>query len=96
MSKGNEIVRAEIIVGGRVQGVGFRYFVLRNALQLGIKGYVKNLITGEVLTVAEGERFKLEELAKLIKIGPTYSDVKKFKVAWLEATNEFENFEVRF
>ncbi len=96
MGKSNDILRAEIIVNGLVQGVGFRYYVLRNAQQLGVKGYVKNLFTGEVLTVAEGERYELEELIKLIKIGPIYADVRNAKVEWTDATGEFKNFEVRF
>ena len=46
--------RAEIIVNGLVQGVGFRYFVYREARDLELKGFVKNLYTGEVFTAAEG------------------------------------------
>ena len=52
--------RAEIIVNGLVQGVGFRYFVYREALKLNLTGYTKNLYTGEVLTVAEGEKGLVE------------------------------------
>ena len=47
-------VRAEIVVNGLVQGVGFRYFVMREAQKLELKGFVKNLYSGEVLTVIEG------------------------------------------
>ena len=38
-------VRAEIVVNGLVQGVGYRYFVVREAKKLGLKGYTKNLYT---------------------------------------------------
>ena len=90
-----KLQRAEIIVSGLVQGVGFRYFVYRKAYALGLKGYVKNLYTGEVLTVAEGERYKLEELLSSVKTGPMYSRVSKFNVEWSESKNEFHQFEIR-
>ena len=90
------LTRAEILVGGIVQGVGFRYFVLRNAQALGLKGYTKNLYTGEVLTVAEGPKHLVEELSKKIKIGPGNSYVKSFNIKWMKPTNEFKSFEVRY
>ncbi len=92
----NEIIRAEIIAIGFVQGVGFRHFVYQNAKSIGVTGYVKNLYTGEVLTVAEGEKYKLEELYNKIKIGPSYSRVTKATIDYLPAKNEFKTFEVRY
>jgi len=92
----SQLVKAEITVSGLVQGVGFRYFVLSKAQNLGLKGYTKNLFTGEVLTVAEGERFLIEELIDYIKIGPSRSHVKKYSVDWFEYKNEFKTFEIRY
>jgi acylphosphatase len=89
-------VRAEIVVNGLVQGVGYRYFVVREAKQLGLKGFTQNLYTGEVLTVVEGERSIVEELIKKLKVGPMHASVKSCKVNWLEQKNEFTDFEVRF
>jgi len=89
-------IRAEIITNGLVQGVGYRYFVVREAQKLGLKGYTKNLYTGEVLTVVEGERSIVEELIKKLKVGPIHASVKSCKVNWLEPKNEFTDFEVRF
>jgi len=89
-------VRAEIVVSGLVQGVGYRYFVVRESKKLGLKGYTKNLYTGEVLTVVEGERSIVEELIKKLKVGPMHASVKSCKVNWLEPKNEFTDFEVRF
>jgi len=88
--------RAEIVVRGLVQGVGFRYFVVREADKLGVKGFVKNLYSGEVLTVAEGEKGVVEDLLNKVIVGPIHASVKSFKVDWLEPTNEFESFEIRF
>jgi len=88
--------RGEIIVNGLVQGVGFRYFVIKNAENLGLKGYTKNLYSGEVLTVVEGSKAKIEELYKRIKIGPSHASVKNCKLNWGESKNEFTNFEIRY
>lgn len=88
--------RAEILVNGFVQGVGFRYYVVRQAEKLGLKGYTKNLYSGEVLTVVEGERFIIEDLYNQLKIGPPYADVKNASIKWSEFKNEFKRFEVRY
>lgn len=89
-------VRAEIIINGLVQGVGYRYFVIREAQKLGLKGFTQNLFTGEVLIVVEGEKVIVEEMIKKIKVGPIHAAVKSCKVDWQEPKNEFTDFEVRF
>jgi acylphosphatase len=87
--------RAEIIANGLVQGVGFRYYVLRLGRDLGLKGYTQNLYSGEVLTVVEGERYLIEDMYNKIKIGPPYADVKNIAIKWSESKNEFHTFEIR-
>ena len=89
-------VRAEIVVNGLVQGVGFRYFVMREAQKLELKGFVKNLYSGEVLTVIEGEKANVEEMVRKLKVGPIHASVKSFKVDWQTPKNEFKDFEVKF
>jgi acylphosphatase len=91
-----DLLRCEIIVSGLVQGVGFRYFVLQTALKLGLKGYTKNLYSGEVLSVAEGEKFLLDEFFNQLKIGPKYADVRNANVKWAEYKNEFTTFEITY
>ena len=91
----SNLVKAEITVSGLVQGVGFRYFVYSKAQTLGLNGYTKNLFTGEVVTVVEGERFLIEEIIDWIKIGPSRSHVKSLSVNWFEYKNEFEIFEIK-
>lgn len=88
--------RAEILVNGLVQGVGFRYFVVRHATRLKLNGYVQNLNSGEVLTVVEGDKINIEELFKLLKLGPSHAHVKNAWIEWSEFKNEFESFEVKF
>ena len=89
-------IRAEIIASGVVQGVGFRYFVIRKAQALGLKGYVENLFSGEVLTVVEGDKGLIEELLKEIRVGPPHAAVTKCTIKWRQYKNEFTNFEVKF
>ncbi len=90
------MTRAEILVKGMVQGVGFRYFVMKNAMKLELKGYVKNLFSGdEVLTVVEGEKYLIEDLYQQIKTGPQFSSVKRCTINWQEFKNEFITFEIK-
>jgi len=91
----SDLSRAEIIVGGLVQGVGFRYFVLRTAMKLNVKGYVKNLYSGEVLAVVEGDKLNIMELFEQMKIGPSHSYVKTFSIMWTIYNAEFSSFEIR-
>ena len=88
------LARAEIIINGLVQGVGFRYFIYKNALSLSLKGYTKNLYTGEVLTVVEVTKNQIEELYKKIIIGPSHASVRKHNIIWHDPKNEFQNFEI--
>ena len=91
----SEVLRGEIIASGLVQGVGFRWFVMKNAQSLGLKGFTQNLYSGEVYTVVEGEKLKIDELLKKIKIGPSHANVRDVKIKWTEAKNEFSRFEIR-
>ena len=91
----SNLIKAEIIVSGLVQGVGFRFFVYNKAQSIGLNGYTKNLFTGEVLTVVEGERYLVEELIDYIKIGPSQSHVKSHSVNWFEHKNEYKIFEIK-
>ena len=88
-------VRAEILVNGLVQGVGYRYFVLREAKRLDLNGYSENLFSGEVLTVVEGEKAMIEDLISKLKVGPIHAAVKSCKVIWDEPKNEFNFFEIK-
>ncbi|WP_291857623.1 acylphosphatase [Marinilabilia sp.] len=72
--------RVRLIIGGRVQGVGFRYFVKENACRLHINGYVKNMPGGNVEVDAEGETENLESFIEKCRIGPPQSEVSSFQV----------------
>ena len=87
--------RAEIIVSGLVQGVGFRYFVYRKAIELNLSGYTKNQYDGTVLTVVEGDKYLIDSLFNELKVGPMYADVRDIKIAWQNYAAEFSTFEIR-
>lgn len=84
-----------MLVRGLVQGVGFRYFVLRKAGALGLSGFVRNHYDGSVEIVAEGEKALLEDLLSAVRIGPRSAAVREVAVEWTTPTNEFHEFEVR-
>lgn len=67
--------RVKIIIFGRVQGVGFRYFVQEQANKFEIKGYVRNLPGGEVEIDAEGEQSKLKVFITICKKGHRLSSI---------------------
>ena len=64
-------------IGGRVQGVGFRWFVREEARRLGLSGWVTNLPTGEVEVRAGGEQTSLERLRRALQVGPSGAQVEK-------------------
>ena len=85
-----------ILVSGLVQGVGFRYFIVRKAISLDLCGFVRNRYEGDVEIVAEGNIGMLNQFIEEIKIGPIPSDVRDVKVKWIEPTGTFDRFDVRF
>jgi len=86
--------RVRVIVGGIVQGVGFRNFVFHWAKKLGVNGFTRNLPTGEVERGLEGETERVNSLVRLIKHGPKISEVTDSKVEVQEFTGEFMVFKV--
>ena len=63
-------------ISGRVQGVGYRYFAQRAAVELGLTGYARNLDDGRVEVYAVGPAKKLSELAGALRQGPAWGDVR--------------------
>jgi acylphosphatase len=92
----SELTHLHAIVKGRVQGVFFRDFTKRNASDLGLTGYVRNLRDGKSIEViAEGKLGKLEELLNLLHKGPTAAQVEKVDITWGSYSGHFIDFTVR-
>lgn len=87
--------RIHLIVHGRVQGVGFRYFVLDQAKRLNITGWTCNRFNRTVEVLAEGEDENLDQFLLVVGNGPRASNVTNVDHDWQSATGEFEKFKIR-
>ena len=87
--------RLEAVAHGRVQGVGFRYHVRRQAQALGVSGWVANQPDGTVRCVAEGDREALERLLAEVRRGPPGARVERVVTGWHAPTGDFDGFRVR-
>ena len=90
------MMAAEILVEGRVQGVGFRNYAQRKAAVLGLIGYVMNLHDGRLRVRAEGSRETIEDLVRDLQRGPPLSRVEKVNVTWLPPSGRFTSFGIRY
>jgi acylphosphatase len=87
--------RLEALVHGRVQGVGFRWWVRNRAAQLNLQGWVANEQSGNVRVVAEGDAAALEQLAAELRDGPSGASVERVDTSFGTATGEFRRFGIR-
>ena len=91
-----DLASVQAIVYGYVQGVFFRAFVSRWATELGLTGYVRNVLGGRVEINAEGERKQLEKLIDHLKVGPPAARVKKVVTNWAEYSGNYSVFSIRY
>ena len=82
------------VIKGDVQGVGFRFFLIRRAQALGLTGWVANRDDGVVEFVAEGRRQDLEQLERVAREGPRMARVTAVEVNWSEATGDLSRFDI--
>ena len=87
--------RLEATVHGRVQGVGFRWFVVRRAAELGLVGWVANDAAGSVRVVAEGPAEDVDALVADLEAGPPGAIVDRVETHSSPPTAEFSGFHVR-
>jgi len=90
------IKQYHIVIKGRVQGVGYRWFARQAAEELGICGYVKNLANGDVEVVAEGETAVVDKFIEYLRQGPSFAHVVDIQVKQKDFIQSFNNFEVSF
>jgi acylphosphatase len=86
--------RARVLVEGRVQGVGYRYFAARAARELGVRGWVRNLADGRVEAYAAGRSAAVEAFVARLREGPPQGHVDRIEVLEAEGP-EGEGFEIR-
>ncbi|MFZ5994482.1 MAG: acylphosphatase [Thermodesulfobacteriota bacterium] len=90
------MVRAHVIINGRVQGVFFRYSTQQEATRLGLKGWVKNRSDGQVEAVFEGDEPTVEKMLKWCHQGPPHAVVNRVDVTWEDYNGEFGRFDIRY
>ncbi|NWF87445.1 acylphosphatase [Candidatus Bathyarchaeota archaeon] len=90
------MVRARVLISGRVQGVFFRSEMSYEAETRGVKGWVCNLPDGKVEAVFEGEEKSVKELLEFCRHGPPGAKVIKVDVTWENYAGEFRSFEIRY
>lgn len=92
--KRRELGAVQLLISGRVQGVGYRYFAQREAVALGLCGYVKNLEDGRVEVYAAGDRSALREFKRLLGEGPRGAWVKRVEEADADLDSRYTNFTI--
>lgn len=88
-------VRATVRIRGVVQGVNFRYFTRRAALDQQLTGWVRNLPDGAVEAVFEGKESDVRKVIAWCREGPSAARVDEILIDWEDYRGEFSDFEVR-
>lgn len=88
--------RLHAIITGRVQGVGYRAWTVRQAIGLGLVGWVRNQPNSTVETVAEGPRPVLDAFLTALHDGPPAARVDRVLASWHPAEATFGDFSVRY
>ena len=82
----------QIVVYGRVQGVGFRYFVQHVGDRMGLCGNVRNCPDSTVEIVVEGDAGKMADFIKQVETGPSLSRVQRVEVVDIPVTGSYNSF----
>ena len=90
------MIRAHLIIEGRVQGVGYRANTRRMANKLNLTGWVRNLRNGDVEAIVEGPETEVQKLIIWCHRGPTSAYVSNVKVEKSDATGEFNTFSTKY
>ena len=90
------MVEAHLIITGRVQGVGFRYYATRYAENIGIRGYVKNLADGSVEILAEGEEEQIEQFKDRLEKGSGYARIDDISITFKPYEAKYQTFGVEY
>lgn len=85
---------AHVFISGFVQGVGFRQFILRQAQDLRLTGWVKNLPDNRVEAFLQGSKEQIEKIISICRKGPFLSEVKSVEVFWEDINQQYESFEI--
>ena len=85
---------AKFVVQGTVQGISFRQFVKEHADDLKLKGFVRNLDSGDCEIIVEGEKEVIERLLGFVKKGPAHAQIRNVIVEERKWSGDFQSFKV--
>lgn len=88
--------RIKALVSGRVQGVGFRYFVQINALKYNLTGWVKNLSNGDVSLEVQGNKIDIQKFLGILKDGNRFAKVRNISVHEIDSDPLEKKFKVTY
>jgi acylphosphatase len=89
-----ELKCAHIYVEGKVQGVGFRYFVKKIAEEYHLTGWVRNLHDDRVEILAQGEESQLNNFIARVRLGPGSAFVSQLDIDWLNPDDRINRFSI--
>ncbi len=89
-------IRVHVLIKGRVQGVFFRAETRREAIQLGMKGWVRNTWSSDVEAVFEGEEEAVKRMIAWCHKGPPAAVVEEVEEEWGKFRGEFDAFSIRY
>lgn len=93
---GEKMRTLEILISGRVQGVGFRYFTVRIAREYHILGNVRNTSDGNVRVIAAGSDENIELFLQQLRQGPSMAIVADMQITELTAAPNFDGFRIEY
>ena len=88
------VVRTRVLIGGLVQGVGFRAYTQRQAQQGRLSGWVRNLPDGRVETEVQGSRPAIDAFVAALRKGPYLSRVDTIEIEWMEVGGQDTGFHI--
>ena len=86
----------KILLSGRVQGVGFRYFAESIADKYSVKGYVRNTVNGKVEIVSQGEEEEVRAFIEEVKKGPAFSVITGASLEEIPGNKSYNTFEIKY
>nr|WP_295972170.1 acylphosphatase [uncultured Bacillus sp.] len=90
------MIQLRIIVSGKVQGVGYRYFSQMKAAQYGIKGWAKNHTDGSVEIIAAGSNEQLEPFIEDLRKGNPFSKINYMEITEMDHADHFPSFTIKY
>ena len=88
-------IRAHVVISGRVQGVYFRQSAFQKAVELGLKGWVRNLSNKKVEAIFEGEENLVEKMIEWCKEGPSLARVTHVEIDKQPCLDSFNDFSIK-